>query len=482
MMRAGTRSHAAITTLAAVALAAFAGCSGSGSDKAGGRASRAPVILTLADEPGAHGDVAEWAHTVEKLSHGSIRIDVTSRGTKKEIYYDQHRIAAVRQGQFDIAKIGARTWDTVGVTDFQALMAPFLIDSLPLEQRVLETRIPGTMLKHVAPLGLVGIALLPGELQQPLGVTRPLLKPTDFEGATIAIRPSRVEAATFRALGGFGKPAVPAGPIAQFDGAELNLAQIDEQRYETQARWLTVNVALWPHVMTLVMNRRAFDALSPGQRAILRRAAAVALPTEMSALRTEQIGGASSLCGRGLSFLRASPADRVVLRAAVQPVYDKLKRDPETRAYIHTIALLKKQTTAEAAPRCSTTGRSVVRSAPSQLVGSWETTISLGEFAAAHPNPKESPAANWGHYTLTFNTNGRFETWNSRFPAQPSGLGTYVVRGDVILLVPGGTVSMGAGETWRYIWNRYRDTLTFKRVGKGPSPTGFVVKPWRRVR
>ena len=83
--------------------------------------------------------------------------------------------------------------------------------------------------------------------------------------------------AAIHALGATGKPAVPTGPISQFDGAELNLAQIDEQRYETQARWLTANVAFWPHVMTLVMNRSAFDALTPSQRAILRRAAAVAL-------------------------------------------------------------------------------------------------------------------------------------------------------------------------------------------------------------
>jgi TRAP-type transport system periplasmic protein len=406
---------------------------------------------------------------------------VTSRGTKREIYYDQHRIAAVRQGRFDIAKIGARSWDTVGVRAFQALMAPFLIDDLSLERRVLESRIPGMMLRHVDQLGLVGIAVLPGLPQQPLGVSRPLMNPSDFKGATIAIRPSRVEEAAFRALGATGKPAIPAGPIAQFDGAELNLAQIDEQQYETQAQWLTANVALWPHVMTLVMNMRAFDALTPGQRAILRRAAAVALPTEMSSLMTEQTGGTSSLCGHGLPFLFASPAERAGLRAAVQPVYDQLERDPQTRSYIHAIAELKKQTPSEPAPRCSTAGRSSARAARSQLIGSWEATISVSEFAAAHPNPKESPKSNWGHYTLTFTRTGHFDLRNSRFPGQPFGLGTYTLRGDVVILVPGGTVSMGAGETWRYTWNRYRDTLTFKHLGKGASPTSFVVKAWHSI-
>ena len=112
----------------------------------------------------------------------------------------------------------------------------------------------------------------------------------------------------------------------------------------------------------------------------------------------------------------------------------------------------------------------------------WQTTISRGEFVAAHPNPREQPNANWGHQTLRLKPNGHFELWNSRFPGQPGGLGTYSVHGNEITYLPTGTVSMGAGETWRYTWNRYRDTLTFKRVGKGASPTGFVVKAWHLVR
>jgi TRAP-type C4-dicarboxylate transport system substrate-binding protein len=480
-MRARRTCQAPITILALVALALAAGCAGSGADKAGGRTEQGPLVLTLADEPGAHGDVAEWAQAVQKLSRGSIRIDVTSRGTKREILYDQHRVAAVRQGRFGLAKIGARTWDTVGVNGFEALMAPFLIDSLALERRVLESRIPAAMLKHVQRLGLVGIAILPGQLQQPLGVSRPLVEARDFAGATIAIRPSRVEQATFRALGATGKPALPAGPIARFDGAELNLVQIDEQRYETQASWLTANVALWPHVMTLVMNRRAFNALTTEQRAILTRAAAVALPTEIRTLATDRLGATSSLCAHGLVFIPASPAERAGLRAAVRPVYERLEQDPETRSFINAIAVLKKRTSRERVPFCAASGRSSARVPVSRLLGSWQTTVSRDEYAAATRNPRDSPTANWGHYTLTFKANGHFESRNSRFPGQPSAIGTYGVRGSVIVFVPGGTVSMGAGEIWRYIWSVYRGALTFRRLGNGPSPTAFVVKPWRRA-
>jgi hypothetical protein len=114
-------------------------------------------------------------------------------------------------------------------------------------------------------------------------------------------------------------------------------------------------------------------------------------------------------------------------------------------------------------------------------VGSWRATVSRVEFAAAHPPLTDPVEANWGDYTLTFSANGRFELRNGRFPGQPTALGTYSVRGDRLVCIPGGTFAMGAGEVWRFTWSVYRERLTFKRLGEGPSPVAFLVKAWRRT-
>ena len=42
----------------------------------------------------------------------------------------------VKTGKVDMAWVGARAFDTVGVTSFQALVAPLLIDSYDLEAKV----------------------------------------------------------------------------------------------------------------------------------------------------------------------------------------------------------------------------------------------------------------------------------------------------------------------------------------------------------
>ena len=51
------------------------------------------------------------------------------------------------------------------------MLAPFLVDSLELERRVLESPLATRMLEGVEHAGLVGIALLPGPLRSPFGIS-----------------------------------------------------------------------------------------------------------------------------------------------------------------------------------------------------------------------------------------------------------------------------------------------------------------------
>ena len=80
------------------------------------------------------------------------------------------------------------------------------IDSLELERRVLESTAAARALEGVRPLGLVGVALLPGPLRRPLGLTRPLRGPDDYAGTTFGLRFGRVAQSSIEALG-----ATPAG-------------------------------------------------------------------------------------------------------------------------------------------------------------------------------------------------------------------------------------------------------------------------------
>ena len=134
-------------------------------------------------------------------------------GRDKEVEFERGVVQDVRRGRAPLGIVAVRVWDTLGVPSFRALLAPFLVDSLSLERRVLESRLARQMLGGLGKAGVVGVALLPGPLRRPLGLSRRLVGPDDYEGAVVGIRPSGVARATFRALGGAARGYVPM-PVA----------------------------------------------------------------------------------------------------------------------------------------------------------------------------------------------------------------------------------------------------------------------------
>ena len=70
-----------------------------------------------------------------------------------------------------------RVLDTFGVKSFQALPAPMLIDSYPLQRAVLRSDMPAQMLADLEPIGLVGLSLVANELRHPFATKTRLAAP-----------------------------------------------------------------------------------------------------------------------------------------------------------------------------------------------------------------------------------------------------------------------------------------------------------------
>ena len=160
----------------------------------------------------------------------------------------------------------------------------------------------------------------------------------DVRRGKVAIRLGIVAEETFRALGARPAPEVPVD-FTGFDGAEVDPLTITENGWDQGVRGLTANVAFWPKAQTVVMNRKAYAALTPEQRRILAEAGREAVAPELAQIAREQRLGISILCGdHGFRFVNATPAEAVALRKAVQPVYARIERDPLTRRWIAQIA------------------------------------------------------------------------------------------------------------------------------------------------
>src|SRR3712207_5122144 len=183
MQRTTTTSTAALSALLACAMTATA-CGTQVEDRAGGTAGGDVEVLTFAQpNHGTPEQLAAWAEQVDQLSRGTLRIDFEEAWRMGEPDFEARTIEDVEDGAVDMAWVGARALDRAGVTSFQALLAPLLVDSYPLQEEVFEAGIPSRMLGDVDRIGVLGIGALPGPMRKVLGVSKPFRSPQDFSGA-----------------------------------------------------------------------------------------------------------------------------------------------------------------------------------------------------------------------------------------------------------------------------------------------------------
>jgi TRAP-type transport system periplasmic protein len=486
---------------------ALAGCSAQAGSKAGGPG--APAVLRMATvngDPGSMPQVDPYlVNRVAKLSAGDVQIDMAYHVGENVPGGEQQVVRDVAAGRYDLGVVGTRVFDTLGVNSFQALTAPMLIDSYPLERAVIGSGIPAQMMGSLDTLHVTGLGVLADGLREPIAVRKPLLGPADWRGLTFAAFRSTESSQAIRALGAtpsdaWGTPLDQGLGNGTVGGFEKNLLIYRlHPDLQKPARYVTANVNLWPQTLAVIGNPARLARLTSQQRAWLTEAV-----RDAAASSTGLIDGDArllpGLCASGTRFADASPADLAALQNAFAPVYAQVEQDPQTRQFIAEISRLKQHTPPGAAPvipaGCSgrapgsapgngSPGAGTKTTQVTPLDGVWEVSYTGAELAAAHADPSEVVPENDGTFILTLR---RGTSSSTRPGAQPSlqTTATYVVRGDTITFYQGQAV-------WRYRWSVYRQTLTFKKLGgqePGCSlsvslgqcePTGFVVKPWRRV-
>jgi TRAP-type C4-dicarboxylate transport system substrate-binding protein len=442
---------------------------------------------------------------VAKLSAGNVQIDMVYHVGENAPDGEQQIVRGVAAGRYDLGVVGTRVFDTVGVDSFQALTAPMLIDSYPLEQAVIDSAIPARMMPALDKVGVKGLSVLADGLRKPIAVRKPLLGPADWRGITFAAFRSRESSEAIQALG-----ATPSNAVAvQLDqgldsraveGFEANLRYYGlRQDSWSRARYVTANVNLWPQTLAVIANPGQLARLTSQQRAWLTEALRDAA-ARSTRLTDGDAGLIPGLCADGTRFTNASDADIAALRNAFVPVYAHVEQDPQTRQFIAEISRLKQHTPpghelvipsgctgpgprSPAGNRPPATGTKTTQVTP--LDGVWQVTYTRDELIAAHPDPTEVTQDNYGTFTLRFHRGDVSETHAATMQA-PQATGTYAVHGDTITFYQD-------GEVWKYTWSVYRQILTFKKLqgqqpGCTPSastgqcePTGYVVMPWQRV-
>jgi hypothetical protein len=138
---------------------------------------------------------------VARRSDGRVRIRVLDNFGGEGPDVEQRLLDEVAAGKADLGSVGTRVLDTVGVHTFEALTAPFLIDSYPLQRAVFASGLPDTMLPALGDAGVTGLAVVAGGLRRPVSVRAPLATLDAWHGTTFETFRSSWQMAAIAALG-----------------------------------------------------------------------------------------------------------------------------------------------------------------------------------------------------------------------------------------------------------------------------------------
>ena len=411
---------------------------------------------------------------MQRLSGGSLRIKATTLWRDGQPDYEEATVADVRRGDVDLAIVAARAFDLVGTTSFHAVLAPFLVDSLELEGRVLESQLAQRMLAGVENAGVVGLGVLPGALRRPVGFRRATLTADDFDGAVVGVRPSEIVERTYHALGARTRNVTDSRELLRIDAADTTMTILDFTRSDRVARSIAANVSLWPHVLVVIANRESFAKLGRRRQALLRRAVHEAFAPTLARVESNESTALGGVCERGTAALvSVSRADRAELRRAVQPVYDELRRDALTRELIARIEQMRRTSPPDAL-RCPDVAPPAA-SATDAVDGTWEWSVTTEELLAAGDTPAGAGRLA-GHWRLVFRK-GRFELRN--LGSGDVVTGDFRVVGDRLVAHLDG--ARPTDPALQYTWSIFRGRLKLGPVEGSPVAAQVVAKPLTRV-
>jgi TRAP-type C4-dicarboxylate transport system substrate-binding protein len=462
----------------------LSGCHGT--DRAGGVGPDHPRTLRFVTQSAVPPEVAAWAQEVERASHGTLLIRFSPEWRHLDPNGELKTLDDVRSGRVDLAWVGARIFDRVGVTSFQPLLAPFLVDSYPLEQRVFADPLIGRMLSPVSRAGVTGLAVLPGPMRRMLGVRHPFLAPSDFAGSVVGMQDSRQSAEALRLLGATPRPMPAEASLDGIDGYEQQLAAIAGNSKLHAARDVTANLDLWPRPLVVVANDRMMKGLTPLQRSALQRAGGAVLPRAMLAAAAEDTTAMSALCELPLRVVSATPGDLRALRAAVQPIFRRLASQPSQRAALARITALK---AAVAAPPATMPGCNGAKLGPdiiSAADGSYAVTVGPAELPVADRLPEA-----YGLWRIVID-HGRLRLSHDSDGANWIADGGVAVTGDTMMWIiahgwdvgPHGApdgVPITTGQRVRFRWHLGSAGLQLTPLDPIPPLPALSLRPLARV-
>lgn len=281
---------------------------------------------------------------LNQLSEGSMTLSVADNWTGGGSDLDEIALTkAVFAGDVDIAWVTIRSLSAVGIKGVDALEAPLLVQSHD-QQRAVANGVPGELITNALRNSDAAVlALMPGPIEYPVASGAPLLSPADWAGKTVQAGLPGVkgssEVAGVAALGGTassdgtgGIADVVSGGVQAATGYPTDLLAAGATG---DGPYMTANVALWPRMSVVLINRKVLEQLSNRQHGFVD--GSVVRAQDVAMATPDLTDTIKEACKAGIRFGVANEDALKALEAAAQPVYAALAADPTEAKLLEAI-------------------------------------------------------------------------------------------------------------------------------------------------
>jgi TRAP-type C4-dicarboxylate transport system substrate-binding protein len=314
-----------VAVIGALALA-LSGCVGSAQTTVGVDTLRVALLGPITPSQQAFVD------RMNELSAGTVTLNVTEnwKPASGGGNVEDELAKAVLAGDVDMAWVPVRSLGAIGIKGIDALEAPMLIQTHD-QQRAVALGVPGELISNaLRTTKVAALAVIPGPEQYPVASGAPLVDISDWTGKTVQVSSqNKLEAETLQTLGASAGDGT--GSVADLVGGSIQATTADPSELVSGGAtgtgpYLTTNIALWPRMSIVLINRSVEDQLTNRQHGFVNGAVVRSQDLAMADPDIPTI--AKDACAAGVKFATAKADQVTAIQAAVQPVLASLAGDP----------------------------------------------------------------------------------------------------------------------------------------------------------
>jgi tripartite ATP-independent transporter DctP family solute receptor len=282
--------------------------------------------------------------TVEGVKYFGKLLDERTNGRYTvEVYHssqlgdEKDTIEQVRSGVLAFNRISMGSLaGTVKETNIPAL--PYVFRSIEHMRKVMDGKIGDQIKAAFEPVGLVALAFYDAGARSFYNSKHPIKSLADMKGMKFRVIQSDVFVDMTTALGGNATP-MPYGEVYSgietgvIDGAENNFPSYETAKHYEVAKYYSLNEhIILPEVF--VMNKAAYDALSPEDQEIVKQAAKDSV-TEQRRLWDAKTTESRALVEK--AGVEINEVDKQPFIDAMKPVFDRHVVDPVLKQMVEDI-------------------------------------------------------------------------------------------------------------------------------------------------